>query len=137
MKKFLYFTLALTICLISSGCRPGGADSAATATQAPAVDNSGEPTVVADPNQTYPGPLNQGSGLYPWFVSGAEIPWNQAVAMIINGEVSQVTQTHDLRVSLTVKDGRTLVSLEPSIDEVMRVIQTCGDACKEIRIATE
>ena len=48
-----------------------------------------------------------------------------------------VMQTHALKVYLTLKDGRTLLSIEPAIDEVMKVIQSCGDPCKNILVATE
>jgi hypothetical protein len=57
--------------------------------------------------------------------------------MILNGEVTQVMQTHELKVYLTLKDGRTLLAFEPQIDEVMKVIQSCGDPCSKILIATE
>jgi hypothetical protein len=79
----------------------------------------------------------QGAGLYPGAQDGAEVMWHQAVAMILNGEAAQVMQTHDLKVYVTLKDGRTLLAIEPEIDEVMRVIEICGDPCKDVLVATE
>jgi hypothetical protein len=75
--------------------------------------------------------------LYPGVQDGTEVYWVQAVAMMFNGEVTQVMQTHDLKVYLTLKDGRTLFAIEPQIDEVLKAIQSCGDLCKNILVATE
>ncbi len=85
----------------------------------------------------YPAVMQPGGPLYPNYQDGAEVTWEQALAMIMNGEVSKATQTHDLKVFLTLKDGRTLVTVEPAIDDVMKVIQTCGEMCKDIVVATE
>lgn len=99
---------------------------------APAV-----PYPAAYPSINAPLTTGEGAGLYPAAQDGAEVIWHQAVAMILNGEVLQVMQTHELKVYLTLKDGRTLLSIEPKIDEVMRVIETCGEPCKDILVATE
>jgi hypothetical protein len=99
------------------------------------------PPVLPDP-YAYPAqgaPLAPGAAdiLYPGALDGTEVYWVQAVSMILNGEVTQVMQTHDLEVYLTLKDGRTLLAIEPEIDDVMKVIQSCGDPCKNILVATE
>lgn len=96
-----------------------------------------EPYPTADPALSAPLAPAAGSSLYPNAADGTEVMWVQAAAMIMNGEVAQVLQTHDLKVFLTLKDGRTLLSIEPKIDEVMLVIELCGEPCKEIIIATE
>ncbi len=75
--------------------------------------------------------------LYPNLQDGDEIYWSQAVAMILNGEVARVMQSHSLKVTITLKDGRSFVTYEPVIDEVIRVIESCGDKCADILIATE
>jgi hypothetical protein len=79
----------------------------------------------------------EGAGLYPGVQDGAEVYWIQAVSMLMNDEVKEVMQTHDLKVYLTLKDGRTLLSYEPKIDEIMNVIKTCGVPCSKILVATE
>ena len=91
----------------------------------------------AYPAQVAPLAPGEAAVLYPGVLDGAEVYWNQAVAMLQNGEVEKVMQTHDLKVYLTLKDGRTLLSYEPQIDEVMKAIQACGDPCKDILVATE
>jgi len=85
---------------------------------------------------TYPTPQTL-TVLYPDATDGDEVSWTNAVAMILNGEVTQVTQTHDLKVTLSLKDGRTLITTEESIDDVIEIIEACGEKCKDIRIATE
>lgn len=75
--------------------------------------------------------------LYPNLKDGDEIYWSQAVAMILNGEVAKVMQTHSLQVTIVLKDGRSFITYEPAIDEVIRVIESCGEKCADILIATE
>jgi hypothetical protein len=48
-----------------------------------------------------------------------------------------VAQAHSLEVTLTLKDGRQLITTEPEIDAVFRVIEQCGERCADIQIATE
>ena len=84
----------------------------------------------------YPEAL-QSNALYPNYKDGDKIEWFQAVAIINNGEVSKLVQAHSLQVTLSLKDGRTLLTEEPAIDDVLKVIEACGDPCKGIQIATE
>lgn len=157
--KILIVTLAILflLALVVSACQsaaPASPSPTAAVTQAPLPPAETYPQpyplMTIDPYlppvdpypSAYPAlnaPLTPGqsAGLYPGAQDGAEVLWHQAVAMILYGEVVQVVQTHELKVYLTLKDGRTLLAIEPEIDQVMRVIETCGDPCKEILIATE
>ena len=149
-----------TLVLISSACQfnsPAAATPTAVVTEAPAstLETYPQPSTSAPtepyllplaPTEPYPGAEGvQVTPLAPHRCSralsgvedGAEVYWEQAVAMILNGEVTQVMQTHDLKVYLTLKDGRTLSSIEPVIDDVMRIIDFCGEPCKDILVATE
>lgn len=65
------------------------------------------------------------------------IKWSDAEAAIMAGKVREVVQLHSLKVTLTLKDGQTLVTIEPIIDEVFRVIERCGKKCSDIVLATE
>ena len=96
-----------------------------------------EPYPNPEPAQTTPLVPTTAAVLYPGIESGAEVLWEQAVAMILNGEVTQVTQTHDLKVYLILKDGRSFSTTEPAIDDVMRIVDFCGEPCKDILVATE
>jgi inhibitor of cysteine peptidase len=69
--------------------------------------------------------------------SGSEVPWDEARLMILAGEVAQVTQLHSLQVTLTMRDGRRLVTYEPEIDDVIEVLEECGERCSDIILATE
>jgi hypothetical protein len=71
------------------------------------------------------------------FQDGDEIMWLEAEMVIMSGEVESVVQTHDLKVTLLLNDGRRLFTEEPEIDEVIKVIGLCGDPCANIRVATE
>lgn len=66
-----------------------------------------------------------------------DISWQTAQEMILGGQVTAVSQAHSLQVSLTLRDGRVLHTVEPQIDEVIRVVNQCGEACRDITIATE
>jgi hypothetical protein len=67
----------------------------------------------------------------------ASLSWSEARQLILDGKVKQVMQAHSLQVTLTLGDGSTRTTVEPQIDEVIRVIKDCGDRCKSIAIATE
>jgi hypothetical protein len=36
-----------------------------------------------------------------------------------------------------MKDGRRLVTFEPEIDDVLEVLEACGNRCAEVVFATE
>lgn len=99
----------------------------------PGANEGGYPASQADLPQPTPIP----DVLYPGLADGDNVSWIQAVGMINNGEVVEVFQTHDLKITLTLKDGRTLHSIEPEIDMIFRIIENCGDPCKDIAVATE
>lgn len=65
------------------------------------------------------------------------IAWEMAADLIRNGLVTAVSQTHALDVTLELKDGRYLNTVEPQIDDVFKVIEECGDTCRDIIMATE
>ena len=65
------------------------------------------------------------------------IAWEMAADLIRNGLVEAVFQTHALEVTLVLKDGRTLTTIEPQIDDVFQVIDECGEPCSAMTMATE
>jgi len=86
------------------------------------------PAAEDDPNAApaYPGP-EQGS---------TPVEWDVATKLIIEGKVAEVTQYDNLIVILVLKDGQTVSTREPVIDEVFNLIEECGDSCKDIEIPT-
>jgi hypothetical protein len=93
----------------------------------------------AGTQESYPPPqapvTTSGEAGYP--APEAKITWEEARELILDGQVSQVTQLHSLRVILVLKDGRTVETDEPLSDEVFAVIDECGEVCSDIVIATE
>lgn len=88
------------------------------------------------PLQEYPPLPEEEGGLYPDYMDGDEIVWEHAVALILNGEVDAITE-NQLRVVLNLKDGRTLLTTQPAVGEVLNVIRSCGVPCEEIIVTTE
>jgi hypothetical protein len=68
---------------------------------------------------------------------GAVIPWEEAVDLLHSGHVTQVFQAHSLRVTLTLDNGATVSTTEPSIDQIFFEIEACGAPCANIAQATE
>jgi hypothetical protein len=77
------------------------------------------------------------SSLPPTDPAVPRVSWNEAKALITGGMVRQAFQTHALEVRLSLKDGTSVVTTEPRIDEVFRVIRECGAPCADIMTATE
>ena len=63
--------------------------------------------------------------------------WQTAVEILNTGQVTEAYQTHNLQVTLTLVDGRQIKTVEPSIDEIFREIEICGDICSNIILITE
>jgi hypothetical protein len=48
-----------------------------------------------------------------------------------------VVQAHSLEVTMTLKNGATVKTIEPYIDAIFEEIQACGAPCANIVQATE
>lgn len=81
--------------------------------------------------------LPPGVLIYPELNDGDVIEWTNVAGLVYTGLVTKVVQTHDLKVYLTLEDGRTLLSTEPAIDDILRIVESCGEMCADIRVATE
>ncbi len=68
---------------------------------------------------------------------GAVVDWDTAVEILNTGEVEAAFQTHSLDVTLMLKDGRSIDTVEPGIDDIFDAIDACGTPCQTIAIATE
>lgn len=125
--KFRWFMMScLLLALIVSACQAG---------EAPVEPQGAYPA----PAGAYPQP--QGAVPYPLGAESSEegqpIEWGQAEAIIMNGAVAQITQTHDGEVILRLHDGVVFVTQQPQVDDVLKVIERCGELCQDILVATE
>jgi hypothetical protein len=68
---------------------------------------------------------------------GERVSWQRAVELVNANQVEEAFQTHSLSVHLRLKDGSSVETVEPLIEEIMRVIDRCGQKCDHIMIATE
>ena len=67
----------------------------------------------------------------------AETDWETAVAILNQGDVEVASQLHNLEVTLFLKDGRQIKTVEPGIDDIFQAVEECGNPCKEIALMTE
>jgi len=65
------------------------------------------------------------------------IRWETAVAHIKSGKVMEVYQSHDLDVGLVMEDKRLYRTVEPRIDEAIRVVREMAPNKDAIRYLTE
>lgn len=66
-----------------------------------------------------------------------EVDWETAIEILNSGEVEMAAQLHNLTVTLTLKDGTVIRTVEPSIDAIFDEVEKCGQPCSGIALATE
>jgi len=69
--------------------------------------------------------------------SRTDVSWAVAKQKILDAEVAEVFQAHSREVVLVLKDGSTLHTIEPKLDEVFQVLEQCGEQCDDVLRATE
>jgi hypothetical protein len=163
MKLSHWLFIALVVCL--AACQSAATPSALPTTAAPLVKptetvpvNSPtatvampsptlEPTVEDYPppptgapplqDEPYPAPPTVLPTKPPYPAPGETIVWEFAVQLIRSGQVSQIVQAKNLMVTLTLTDGRTVYAVEPEIDLVLKVVESCGELCANTEVTTE
>ncbi len=65
------------------------------------------------------------------------VTWDQAIEILNRGEVEMVAQAHSLEVTMRLKDGSQITTMEPQIDEIFEAVRRCGAPCDGIILATE
>jgi hypothetical protein len=68
---------------------------------------------------------------------GTPLSWEETKVLIMDGKVAEVTQLHSLQVTLVLKDGKVVYTVEPEIDAVFILLDECGEICKDVVRATE
>ena len=71
------------------------------------------------------------------FSENSEVSWTEALEILNKGDVQLVSQSHNLEVLLVLKDGRTITTVEPSIDAIFKAITECGETCSNVILMTE
>jgi len=151
MKSLRLLLTIVLISIIGTGCgllnSPVGPTETAVATLEPTPPGGAYPAPYPVlPTGAIPYPSSQtelGSGqaqgvlIYPGMNDGDTIDWDLVSGLVYAGYVSKIVQTHDLKVYLTLKDGRTFLTAEPAIDEIIKMIEACGETCEDVRLATE
>lgn len=138
MKFARLLFILFIVSAILAGCQAGVKPPPAAATESPSANEPyPQPAPVETSAVESSSAPASSADVYPELKDGDEVDWSKVVGIIMSGQVSKVAQTHDLKVYLTLKDGRTIVSVEPVIDELMGLIDYCGDPCKDILVATE
>ncbi|MFM8319812.1 MAG: hypothetical protein ACKOC5_02770 [Chloroflexota bacterium] len=158
MVAIFILMLLVTACTAPAVSKPEApaqpADSAYPAVEAyppsaPGLDNGAYPAVEAYP-QSAPGLDNSAypagsepqvaatvAPVYPDLTSGSQVPWEQAEAMVLNGEVQQISVAKDNIVTLALKDGRSFTSQMPEAGLVETLMSRCGIVCQDIQIVTQ
>ena len=162
MKSRRMMSFLLLVTMFVSACQLLTPASTPTQEIISPSEEISQPTQVSPyPAQEYPGPVQappqpRGQGypypgqgappesvpvqpamVYPDMKDGDQIIWPQVFGLLLSGEVTKVAQAEDLQVFLTLKDGRTFVTQQPSVDEILRMIESCGEACKDVLVETK
>lgn len=128
--------------------------SACGSTQTPDVQDTENPPVsvpespteipteaASDSEEAYPAPMSpvEVYNPYPGPSDGVMewTEWQDAVVVINSGDVLEVYEVETLHVTLVLADGRVILAKEPEFGEVSRLLQACGDACKDVVIKSE
>jgi hypothetical protein len=130
----LVVVVALAFGVVLAACSPSAPASTPEAQPQPATS---EPNAYPAPQEAYPPPAQAipAYNPYPGPSEGVTnyIEWSAAESAILAGQVAQVYQADTMHVTLVLKDGSVQLAKEPALDEVFKVIDTCGDACKDIQ----
>lgn len=74
---------------------------------------------------------------YPVPEGAEEIDWAQVSDLLAAGEAAEVLQTSSLKIVITTKDGRSLFAQQPQANEILKLIESCGANCADIKIKSE
>ena len=65
------------------------------------------------------------------------VSWDEAIDILNGREVREVFQSHNLSVTLTLKNSTVINTKEPVIDEILDELEKCGDPCSDIILSTQ
>jgi hypothetical protein len=67
----------------------------------------------------------------------SQVDWTAAVEILNTGEVDIAIQSHSLEVTLIMKSGSEIRTMEPAIDAIFDEVKKCGQPCSQVLVATE
>ena len=73
----------------------------------------------------------------PAKADAVQMDWQSAVNLVFEGKAESAAQTHDGSVTFKMKNGETILTQTPTMDEIMRVKKTCGARCADLAIIME
>lgn len=146
MKFRWILIVAMVAILILSACQSEtsgtGEPTQASGENLTSEQPQEEAPAAEQPGVPYPGPGQEPAvedfsaypdPLFPDLSDGDEIEWEQASAMIMNGEVSMVTwESSSARTTLGLKDGRLVIVIVEDPEVIHRTISECGEICSNI-----
>lgn len=71
------------------------------------------------------------------YFDGEEISWIEAKELVFECYVKTVFQTHARQVTIVLKNGIQLETIEPNLDDIINFVMSVQEKCGEIPIATE
>lgn len=74
---------------------------------------------------------------YPVPLEGEPIEWGEVADYIKSGQVLAVYQAQSREISLTLEDGRVLITNSPEWNAVFELIDECGEPCLGIAKISE
>jgi len=80
---------------------------------------------------------NEGDEIFPPKTGDIILSWKSGVKLIRTCAVASVGQTHAREVSISLKDGRRVRTVEPMIDDLFEVVDKSVADCGMIPMATE
>ncbi len=145
------FVIILSLALSACGSKPTVTE-APVDTQAPVETVEQAPADTPAMDETQPAALPTASGSnpypgpmvkfvpynpYPAPVQGDTIEWSDVEALLASGEVAEVYQAFSLQITITMKDGSTVVVQAPAKNEIFTLLDKCGNSCSEIERISE
>src|SRR3990172_6456092 len=129
--------------LLATGCQPIS-PTAPASSPSPFLESTAPPSEAATPYPpmetapSYPPPElfanppvveQQIVGIYPGPTTrdASMVDWQTAETAILSGEVTEIYQDNYLHVTLILNNGEVLVTLQPALDEVSKILERCGD----------
>ena len=122
---------------------------AACQTNPPVVPSAPADTALpAEETPAYPAPATEApaaiapeqvQGIYPGPVTAntSSIAWSAAEKSILGGEVAEIYLDNYFHVTLILKNGESRVTLQPALDTVSQLLESCGEPCKETSLVSE